>query len=87
MTVDPLLIMTGRDGCYTWRLQTGRRSVLAHPSDRCPLNPCQGRGQARLRVYMCRAPLGFAVVPRSQPGLTADLQGFRIGAPEGGCIF
>ena len=32
---------------------------------------------------MCRAPLQSAVVLRSQTGLTANLQGFRIGAPEG----
>jgi hypothetical protein len=36
-----------------------------HPSDWCPLNPCQGRRQGRLRVYMCQAVLPFAVVLRS----------------------
>ena len=54
-----------------------------HPSDWCPLNPCQGRGQARLRVYVRQAALPSAVVPGSQTGLTANLQGFRIRAPEG----
>jgi hypothetical protein len=51
---------------------------LGHPSDWCPLNPCQGRGQARLRVYMCRAAPRSAVVLRSQTGLTANMQAFRI---------
>ena len=32
---------------------------------------------------MCRAPLPFAVGLRAQPGLTANLEGFRIRAPEG----
>jgi hypothetical protein len=54
-----------------------------HPSDRCPPNPCQGRGQARLRVYMCQAPSRSSVALRSQTGSTANLQGFRIRAPEG----
>jgi len=54
-----------------------------HPSDRCPLNPWQGRGQARLHAYMCRAPCRSAVALRSQTGWTANLQGFRIRAPEG----
>ena len=48
-----------------------------------PLNTCQGRCQAGLRVYVCRAPPPFAVVLRLQTGLTANLQGFRIRAPEG----
>jgi hypothetical protein len=60
-----------------------QRSDLGHPSDWCLLTPCQGRRQAWLRVYMYRAALPSAVVLRSQPGLTANLQGFRIRAPEG----
>jgi len=48
-----------------------------------PLNPCQGRGQARLRVYLYQAIPPSAVVLRLQTGLTANLQGFRIRAPEG----
>jgi hypothetical protein len=45
-----------------------------HPSATCLLNSCQGRRQAWLCVYMYRAPLRFAVAPRSQSGLTANLQ-------------
>lgn len=48
-----------------------------------PPTPCQGRGQARLRVYMYRGPLRSAVVLRRQTGLTANLQGFRIRAQGG----
>ena len=58
-----------------------------HPSDWCPLNPCQGRGQAWLRVCMCQAAPPSAVTPRQQTGLTANLQGFRIRAPEGWPLF
>ena len=57
-----------------------RRSILGHPSDWRPLTPCQGRGQAYFRVYMCQAAPPSAVVLRSQTGLMANLQGF-IAAP------
>jgi hypothetical protein len=63
--------------------ELARAPLPGHPSDWCPLKPCQGRGQARLRVYMCQAVLPFAVVLRSQTGLTVNLQGFRIRAPGG----
>jgi hypothetical protein len=76
---------SGLEGMVATRAgyRAGRRSVLAILPDRCPLNPCHGRGQARLFAYMCRALLRSAVALRSQTGLTANLQGFRIGAPEG----
>ena len=54
-----------------------------HPSDWCPLNPCQGRSQARSRVYMCRAALPCAVVLAVTDGLDGELASFRIEAPEG----
>jgi len=34
-------------------------------------------------MYVCQAVLPFVVVLGAQPGLTANLQGFRIRAPEG----
>jgi hypothetical protein len=54
LTADPLPIGIDRNGCYTRRLQTWAALGPGHPSDRCHLNPCQGRGQARLGVYVCR---------------------------------
>ena len=40
-----------------------------HPSDWRPMNPCQGRSQAWLGGYMCKAASPFAVVLWSQTGL------------------
>jgi len=49
------------------------RSVLAILPTGGPLNPCQRRGQAQLRVYMCLAAPLSAVVLRSQTGLHGEL--------------
>jgi hypothetical protein len=45
-----------------------------------PRTPCQGRGQGRLRVYMCQAAPRPAVCPSVTEVSTANLQGFRIRA-------
>jgi integrase len=41
-------------------------AMLPGTPGRCPLTPCQGRGQARLGVYMCQAPSPSAVAPQSK---------------------
>src|SRR5208283_708827 len=75
---DPLPIRINQDDCYTRQPQAWTTLGPDHPSDRCPLTPCQGRSQARLRMYVW-APLPSAVVLRPQTGLMANLQGFKIG--------
>ena len=65
------------------RLQAGARAQIWPSFRLVPLNPCRGRGQARLRVSICRAAVPFAVPLQSQTCLTVNLQGFRIRAPEG----
>ena len=44
-----------------------------HPSDWCPLTPCQGRGQARLRVYVCQAASTVRGCPAVTDGLDGEL--------------
>jgi hypothetical protein len=68
---------------FTGTRQVGRRSVLAIPPIGAPDSLPRGAVRARLGVYMCQAAWPCAVARRSQTGLTANLQGFRIGAPEG----
>lgn len=57
-----------------WHANTaaGQRSVLAIPSTGA-LNPCHGRDQARLRVYVCWADLPYALVLRSETGFDREL--------------
>jgi hypothetical protein len=51
----------------------GHGSDLAIPPVRCPLTPCQGRGQVRLRVYVCQAASTFRGCPAVTDGLDGEL--------------
>ncbi len=59
--------------CYVAICRAGAALGPGHPSDRCPLNPCQGRGQARLRVYMCQAASTVRGCPAVTDGLDGEL--------------
>ena len=65
LRIDLLPIGTGWNGCYCMATGAGALGP-GHPSDRCPLNPCQGRSQARLRVHMCQALLRSVLALRPE---------------------
>jgi hypothetical protein len=62
---------TGAGGARSWSFLAGRY----------PPNPCQGAVELSF-ASTCAWNLRSAVVQRSQTGLTANSQGFRIGARE-----